>query len=261
MFHQSGFSLKNQVKTVSGEKFAEIKNIVLKQVKRKSECPVQFRSNLDWERNKRQIKLLTRIAPRGGSVLDLGCGWGHTTVMLAASRPDLEIVGVDLNKAPTWEEFEKYGCRFQVGNALHLPTKNEKIDLVISFGVMEHVEDDKRFLKEIHRVLKPRGLNIAFNLPNRYSLSEFFAKAFGIWYHKRRYTKRQIIQLFADEGFGILEIRREDTIPAQVGRIHWAFDDLFNRCCPLLDKFDTLLNATGLNFFSQAFTITSRKKA
>jgi ubiquinone/menaquinone biosynthesis C-methylase UbiE len=243
---------------MGNEEFTEVKNVVFRQVGRKSECPVQFRSNLNWERNKKQIELLTRIAPRGGRVLDLGCGWGHTTAMLAVSRPDLEIIGLDLQRGPTWKEFEKYGCRFQVGDALNLKIK-DKIDLVVSFGVMEHVKDDRKFLKEINKVLRQRGSNIVFNLPNRYSLSEFFAKALEIWHHERTYTRRQIVQLFADEGFKILEIRREDIIPAQVGRIHWTFEDLFNRACSLLDKFDKLLSSTRLNFFSQDFTIVSRK--
>jgi ubiquinone/menaquinone biosynthesis C-methylase UbiE len=240
------------------KKFAEIRNIISRQAERRSECPVQFRSNLDWKRNERQIELLIRVAPRKAKVLDLGCGWGHTTAMLAISRPDLEIIGLDLHEGPTWKDFEKYGCRFHVGDALDLKIE-EKMDLVVSFGVMEHVGDDRKFLDEINRILKPEGFNVIFNLPNRYSLPEFFAKALGIWHHEQIYTKQQIIKLFADNGFEILEILREDIIPAQVGRIHWAFEELFNRCCFLLNKFDTLLSATKLNFFAEAFTIVSKK--
>jgi ubiquinone/menaquinone biosynthesis C-methylase UbiE len=33
----------------------------------------------------------------------------------------------------------------------------------VSFQVIEHIEDDKLFLKEINRVLKPGGLALAYN--------------------------------------------------------------------------------------------------
>ncbi|MBA7507041.1 Trans-aconitate 2-methyltransferase [subsurface metagenome] len=239
-------------------KFDEIKNIVFRQAKERAAIPIQFRSNLDWKRNERQIGLLTRIAPRKAKVLDIGCGWGHTTAMLAVSRPDLEVTGLDLQEGPTWKDFEKYGCRFQVGDALDLRIGG-KMGLVVSFGCIEHVGDDGKCLEEIHKILGPRGFNIVFNLPNRYSLSEFSARALGIWHHEKTYTKQQIIQLFTDKGFGVLGVRREDIIPAQVGSIHGALEDLFNRCCFPLNKFDTLLSATRLDFFSQTFTIISRK--
>jgi cyclopropane fatty-acyl-phospholipid synthase-like methyltransferase len=240
------------------EKFARVKDMVFSQARSVSEFPIQFKSELDWERNKKQINQLTRITPQGGRVLDLGCGWGHTTAMLAALRPDLKIMGIDLSRGPTWKEFEKeYGCKFQVGDALDLKIKGE-LDVVVSFGVMEHVTDDKKFLEEIHRVLRPGGLNILFNLPNRYSISEFSAGGLGIWRHERNYTREQIIQLFADEGFEVLETSRNDMIPAQVGRVHWVLEDAFNRAVHLLDRFDNLLSATSLNFFAQNFTVVSR---
>lgn len=38
------------------------------------------------------------------------------------------------------------------------PFKNGSVDLVVATGVLEHVEDDRTFLDEIWRILKPRGV-------------------------------------------------------------------------------------------------------
>src|SRR4051812_37876019 len=39
------------------------------------------------------------LVPRGGHLLDLGCGSARLLVRLAAGRPDLTITGVDLSAA------------------------------------------------------------------------------------------------------------------------------------------------------------------
>ena len=35
--------------------------------------------------------------------------------------------------------------------------KNDSVDFVVSFQVIEHIKDDQYFISEIHRVLKPGG--------------------------------------------------------------------------------------------------------
>lgn len=240
------------------DKFSELRQILLRQAKRNPQHAFHIRSNLNWERYKKQANLLAKILPKGQRVLDLGCGWGQTTAMLAILRPDLEILGIDLDMSPTWAELEKYGCRFRVGDALDLRTGDEEFDSAVSFGVMEHV-DDRKFLKEVYRVLRPGGYNILFNLPSRYSLSELFAGALGVWHHEQRYTKRQVTRLFVYSGFEVLEIEREHVAPAQVGRISGALENFFNQHYLGIGKLDTFLNITPLNFFSQAFTVISRK--
>lgn len=219
---------------------------------------INIRSDLSWGRYKKQVETLSRILPLGARVLDLGCGCGQTTAMLAVLRRDLELVGVDIKANPKWRILERFGCKFQVGNALDLGIGNEEMDSVVSFGLMEHI-DDRKFLKEIYRVLKPRGYNILFNLPSRYSLSELFAGALRIWHHEQRYTKGGIVELLGQNGFRPLKIRRDDLIPAQIGRLSIKAEHIFNRRYPLLAKLDECLNKTPLNLFAQAFTVIARK--
>ena len=61
-------------------------------------------------------------------------------------------------------------------------------DTVVSFQVIEHIEDDKLFLEEIYRVLKPGGKAI-ISTPNiRHTLSR------NPW-HIREYTSKELIKL------------------------------------------------------------------
>ena len=217
-------------------------------------------SNLNWFRYVIQIEFLANTITQGSNVLELGCGWGHTTAMLATTRQDLKIIGTDLTEAPPWNNLIKFGCSFKHCNATHLPFESEEFDVIYSFGVMEHVDDDQKFLEEIRRCLKSGGYNIIFNLPNMYSLSENFANFIHIWHHERKYKKKEIINLLEQAGFELLHIEREHLIPAQVDRVSARLAKLFNAWYILLFKIDYLLGLTPLSFFSQDFRILSKKR-
>jgi SAM-dependent methyltransferase len=45
------------------------------------------------------VACCSRLVPRGGSVLDLGCGSGRCAARLALARPDITVVGIDLSAA------------------------------------------------------------------------------------------------------------------------------------------------------------------
>ena len=47
-----------------------------------------------------------------------------------------------------------------------LPFENETFDCVVSFQVIEHIADDKEFVREVHRVLRKGGRFIV-TTPNR----------------------------------------------------------------------------------------------
>jgi SAM-dependent methyltransferase len=61
----------------------------------------------EWRRTDRSFADLSRhlnaailaAAPDSGSILDIGCGAGGTSLALATARPDLAITGVDLSPA------------------------------------------------------------------------------------------------------------------------------------------------------------------
>lgn len=103
-------------------------------------------------------------------VLDLGCGSGQLTRLIADNVKAEEIVGVDL----TPEMIEKarsklpetYGqkVRFLIskGESLDLPT--DYFDLATSAFTLRNVEDISQVLSEMRRVVKPGGKVINLEL-------------------------------------------------------------------------------------------------
>jgi 2-polyprenyl-3-methyl-5-hydroxy-6-metoxy-1,4-benzoquinol methylase len=236
----------------------QIREIVIEQGKREPQNAFHVISNLNWNRYNKQVDYLEACLP-SGKVLDIGCGWGHTTAMIASVRPDIEIMGLDLKRAIAWDDLNKYGPKFQVGDALDLPFVSEQFDAVISFGSMEHTNNENSFLSEVNRVLKPGKLVTIFNLPNEYAISERMGIILGLEHHLHRYNRHQIKLMFSNAGFEIILLNREHIIPAQVDRINQKIGNIFNRHYIVLNKVDNILMKSPLCLLAENWMIQAQK--
>ncbi len=95
-------------------------------------------------------------------ILDLACGTGDVTWMLAETLPDAEIVGSDINpdmmalaeaKRPAGND----RVRFVQADAQDLPFDDGHFDLVTCVYAGRGFPDWTRVASEIHRVLAPGG--------------------------------------------------------------------------------------------------------
>jgi len=106
-------------------------------------------ARLDPER----IALLNKYVA-GKKVLDIGCGTGIYVDYLA--KKGFEATGVDFVKE--FIDFAKkhYQGKFLAADAYKLPFKNKSFDTVIMFDVLEHIENEELFLKNIKKICKQR---------------------------------------------------------------------------------------------------------
>lgn len=98
---------------------------------------------------------------RGLAVLDIACGEGYGSALLAASAAS--VVGVDVSAETIAHAERKYrlaNLRFLAGECRSIPVKAQSIDVVVSFETIEHLEEHEVFMRDIRRVLKPGGLLI-----------------------------------------------------------------------------------------------------
>jgi ubiquinone/menaquinone biosynthesis C-methylase UbiE len=99
---------------------------------------------------------------RGRSILDAGCGSGHRLLGFAKKCPQTNFLGVDmtaasLNVARQLAERHKLGnVRFEQGDLLEL-NLDARFDLIMSIGVIHHLEDAQRGLDNLCRLLAPGG--------------------------------------------------------------------------------------------------------
>ncbi len=123
-----------------------------------------------------------------GKLLEVGCGEGRgVEILLPHAEGYLGIDKIqeviDMLKA----KFPKVEFQQAVIPPFH-GIEDNSFDTVVSFQVIEHIENDKLFLEEIYRVLKPGGKAI-ISTPNiNHTLSR------NPW-HVREYTPQQLIDL------------------------------------------------------------------
>ena len=95
-------------------------------------------------------------------LLDLGCGDGKITALIASQIPHGKIVGLDVSESMVqfasskFSHDERSNLSFVAGDAINLPFEQE-FDVVVSFSALHWVVEQERALKEIHRVLVPGG--------------------------------------------------------------------------------------------------------
>jgi ubiquinone/menaquinone biosynthesis C-methylase UbiE len=127
-----------------------------------------------------------------GRGLDVGCGNGLTGAALVATVGIAELHGID--RSQYFARVPAYAS-YLVGDALHLPYADDSFDFVISFGVIDHIEELDQLLAEICRVLRRRG-TLTFAIQTKlFRQSTFWYRVFSrLGFHK----KATEFQMFRD---------------------------------------------------------------
>jgi 2-polyprenyl-3-methyl-5-hydroxy-6-metoxy-1,4-benzoquinol methylase len=109
-------------------------------------------------------RVLAERRPRPGAVLDVGCGTGGLAARLAARWP--RYVGVDAVRHAGLDP----ACEFHAVDldAEALPLPDDAVDLTVSVETIEHLENPRRFVRELARVTGPGGMVIV-TTPNQLS--------------------------------------------------------------------------------------------
>lgn len=108
---------------------------------------------------------------------------------------------------------------------LNLPFKDNSFDIVFCNHVLEHIEDDAKAIKELHRVLRPGGMGI-FQVPQDLSLEKTYEdfnitskeerrKHFGQYDHVRVYGKDYFDRL-RKVGFKVNEVNYSKQISTEL---------------------------------------------
>jgi ubiquinone/menaquinone biosynthesis C-methylase UbiE len=97
-------------------------------------------------------------------VLDLGCGTGRHLVYLA--KHSFDVYGIDISKhgieiAKKWLKKENLKVHLKIGDIYkRLPYKDDFFDAIVSIKTIHHgkIASIRKLIKEMERVLKPKGL-------------------------------------------------------------------------------------------------------
>jgi SAM-dependent methyltransferase len=150
-------------------------------------------------------RLFQKWIPRGGRVLDAGCGRSLFTEI----RPDwpFRIVACDVDLdllASRRSEFPQ--VRWLVSGAEVLPFRDGSFDALFAGELLEHLPHPRFALREFRRTLKPGG-TLVLTTPNRLRLANLVdgsERPYGPD-HLSELSYDEIVALLPAEGFEIVE--------------------------------------------------------
>jgi len=140
--------------------------------------------------------------PHATSFLDIGCATGALLSYIHEVFPALMLWGTEIHSAGLdfLQERLPDVSVFQA-DAREIPFA-EEFDVIGAFDVLEHVEEDVRVLGQLYQATKPGG-GILVSVPQHPFL---WSQRDEHLCHRRRYTRRQLVEKINSVGFEILRI-------------------------------------------------------
>jgi SAM-dependent methyltransferase len=156
---------------------------------------------------------IRRALPAGGRVLDVGCGAGIFTALLA--HHGFQAVGIDEDPdivayAREMIDYFRSPAQVEQGSAFDLSRYHGRFDLVYSLGVVEHYDSEVtvRLIQEQARCARL----VVVAVPTRYT--RYAAPVTD----ERLYRRRQVVALVRRAGARVRESFVYGEVPTRVAR-------------------------------------------
>jgi len=113
-----------------------------------------FKYSLHFWLFKKYLKKYLKTKPND-LILDVGCGIGHLLDYL--NQFSNNLVGIDADLISLLYAKKTTSAEYVSSKAEKLPFKDNTFDKIISFNVLEHIENEQKVLNEIKRVAKNKA--------------------------------------------------------------------------------------------------------
>ncbi len=108
---------------------------------------------------KKVIEIITRLAPKDGTLVDLMCGPGYLLGRLAQTRPDLTLTGVDIDPRYISHSHQRYPGITFLENDIMKWQPGQEFDVVACTGALHHIpyENQEEAMESMAAMACPGG--------------------------------------------------------------------------------------------------------
>lgn len=158
---------------------------------------------------------------RGSSILDIACGCGYGTALMAEAHPDKQFVGVDVDPIAVnyaREHYQADNLRYECGNGMDFQLANKEggfqhFDTIISLETIEHVPEPQKMVTHLLTQLNEQGIMIA-SVPTTPTVD-------GNPHHLHDFTVASFYRLFSASNYQAGETFEQIQ--------YWEFKGLFSK--------------------------------
>lgn len=129
-------------------------------------------------------------------IIDVGCGWGVTLSYLEGLGHRVTGLDVGLDALGLLDRPNRNLVLGDIQNGPIPDSAKGRFDVVLALDVLEHLDDDRAALDHLLQLVRPGGM-VIITVPAQPELWSEFDEIQG---HRRRYTKKQVSELMAQNG-------------------------------------------------------------
>jgi cyclopropane fatty-acyl-phospholipid synthase-like methyltransferase len=161
-------------------------------------------------------KLILDMIP-GGRILDIGCGYGYLSNLIADKKDVSRVVAIDKINPNKFRFITHPKINYLQRDITNLSEILEPFDVITSTEFIEHIKEGDfiKLLSWIRKQLKPGGIFIGSTPLNRTDLDKFSNSPF----HLREYQPKSFEKILIDSGYKNIEIREFDEFFTWKARI------------------------------------------
>lgn len=156
-----------------------------------------------------------------GYVLDIGCGSGLDIYLIKKHYKNKKVIGIDIS-FPLLLEAKNVSNKLVCSSAIELPFKNGIFSMVIMNGVFNLIDDKKKLLGEVNRVLSNKGI---FFVADIYKRCDFYISREADLFNLGKSMKLDdLFEIFRSSGFQYEFGEYEKEIIHEIGifTIKWS---------------------------------------
>ncbi|MFN0207581.1 MAG: methyltransferase domain-containing protein [Planctomycetota bacterium] len=210
---------------------------------------------------RRRFKVIRRVHPAPGKILDVGCAAGY--FLSIAKENGWDCTGVEVSPLVGGFARDRYHLNILEGTLLDQKLEASSFDLITFWDVVEHLPDPAAVLKEARRLLKPDGILLI----ETQNVASRFAKTMGPkWHHYKHaehiyhFNPDTIRKLAAAAGFEVLECK--GALGGKYVSLEFVVERA-NRLHPIVSKLISPLKAAGrksvyVNLYDEMIVIAKK---